>query len=111
MEMKEYQTESDGVAVYPEKGDFIGLTYTVLGLAGEAGEVANLFKKAIRDNGCTVPADMREKMIMELGDVLWYLSQTATELGVSLETVALLNREKLEDRKARGRLKGSGDRR
>ena len=47
-------------------------------------------------------------MLKELGDVLWYVANTATELGVSLQYVAELNVEKLRDRQKRGVLHGSG---
>ena len=48
-------------------------------------------------------------MAKELGDVLWYVAQIATELGTDLETVARVNIMKLGDRKERGVLGGSGD--
>jgi len=47
----------------------------------------------------------------ELGDVLWYLAQLATELGLNLEEVAKKNLEKIYSRKKRGKIKGSGDKR
>ena len=62
-----------------------------LGMAGEAGEVADLVKKAIYHNA---PLD-REKLILEAGDVLWYVAYLADALGVPLSRIAEANREKL----------------
>ena len=84
------------------KGNVI---YFALGLNGEAGEVGELFKKAIRD-GHKVDKD---NTIKELGDVLWYLSQLAQAVGSSLEEVADVNIDKLQDRKKRDVIGGSGD--
>ena len=47
----------------------------------------------------------------ELGDVLWYVANVAHEIGVSLETVARANVNKLNDRKVRGKISGNGDER
>lgn len=82
------------------------LAYLGLGLTGEAGEVADKLKKWIRDE----EADW-ESVVDELGDVLWYVAQIAGYLGYDLSEVALRNIKKLEDRKARGVLGGSGDNR
>ena len=73
----------------------------VLGLNGEAGEIANKLKKHIRKGS----AIDREALIDELGDVLWYSALLADELGVSLETVAQLNIEKLAKRQQENKLK------
>lgn len=80
----------------------------VLGLGEEAGEVLGLIKKRIR--GDNDPA-FQEKVLKELGDTLWYLSQVAKDCGFSLQDVAMTNLQKLEDRFQRGVLKGSGDNR
>ena len=79
--------------------------------AGEAGEVAEHAKKAIRDDAGTVTDERRAAMAKELGDVLWYVSQLASELGLALEDVAQGNIEKLLSRQRRGVLSGSGDER
>jgi NTP pyrophosphatase (non-canonical NTP hydrolase) len=85
------------------------LTYPALGLAGEAGEVAEHAKKAIRDDGGVVTEERRRAMAKELGDVLWYVSQLASEVGLELEEIARANLEKLLSRQRRGVLSGSGD--
>jgi NTP pyrophosphatase (non-canonical NTP hydrolase) len=73
--------------------------------------VAEHAKKAIRDDGATVTDERRSAMAKELGDVLWYVSQLASELGLELEDVAQANLDKLLSRQRRGVLSGSGDER
>jgi NTP pyrophosphatase (non-canonical NTP hydrolase) len=87
------------------------LAYPALGLAGEAGEVAEHAKKAIRDDAGVVTEERRRAMAKELGDVLWYVSQLASELGLELDEIARANLEKLLSRQRRGVLSGSGDER
>ena len=108
MELSEYQQLSRRTAAYPRAA---WLAYPALGLAGEAGEVAEHAKKAIRDDGGTVGDERRAAMAKELGDVLWYVAQISTELGLDLEDVARANLEKLSSRQRRGVLSGSGDER
>jgi NTP pyrophosphatase (non-canonical NTP hydrolase) len=83
----------------------------LLGLVGETGEVADKFKKIYRDNNGIMSAEQLKEMEKELGDVLWYVSTVAAYLGLSLDGIAELNLQKLEDRKNRGKLSGSGDNR
>ncbi len=109
MTFEEYQKKSKTTAIYPNQGN--NFTYTVLGLVGEAGEVAEKLKKIIRDDGGNITDDKREEIKKELGDVLWYLAQASTELGLSLDDIASANIEKLFSRKSRGVLSGSGDNR
>jgi NTP pyrophosphatase (non-canonical NTP hydrolase) len=108
MELSEYQQLSRRTAEYPRDA---WLAYPALGLAGEAGEVAEHAKKAIRDDGGTISDERRAAMAKELGDVLWYVAQLASELGLALEDVARENLEKLGSRQRRGVLSGSGDER
>jgi NTP pyrophosphatase (non-canonical NTP hydrolase) len=106
MELSDYQRLSRRTAEYPREA---WLAYPALGLAGEAGEVAEHVKKAIRDDGGQVDEERRAAMSKELGDVLWYVAQLATELGLDLEAVAQGNLDKLLSRQQRGVLSGSGD--
>lgn len=85
------------------------IVYPTLGLTNEAGEVAGKVKKIFRDRGGVVTDDDREALTLELGDVLWYLAELCTQLGISLEDVASSNVRKLQDRAARGTLTGEGD--
>jgi NTP pyrophosphatase (non-canonical NTP hydrolase) len=106
MELSDYQRQSRRTAEYPREA---WLAYPALGLAGEAGEVAEHAKKAIRDDGGTVGEQRRAAMSKELGDVLWYVAQLATELDLDLDQIATQNLEKLFSRQARGVLSGDGD--
>jgi len=112
MRLSDYQRGATETAVYPEQGNVGGLMYAALGLAGEAGEIANKVKKVFRDGATDSPDKRAERMLelqKELGDVLWYVAALATELGCDLDAVARGNLQKLQSRKARGVLGGSGD--
>jgi NTP pyrophosphatase (non-canonical NTP hydrolase) len=106
VELSQYQRLSRRTAAYPREA---WLAYPALGLAGEAGEVAEHVKKAIRDDEGSVLPERRAAMAKELGDVLWYLAQLATELELDLDEVAQMNLDKLRSRQERGVLAGSGD--
>ena len=107
MQLSDYQRRSRVTAVYPGAGD--NLTYPALGLCGEAGECAEKVKKAIRDDGGVLSDERRAALAAELGDVLWYVAQLATEAGLDLEELAEANLEKLASRQRRSVLHGSGD--
>lgn len=109
MNFEEYQEKSRKTAKYPDAGK--NYIYPTLGLAGEAGEVAEKIKKVMRDKGGVVDDATREDIKKELGDVLWYITQLGTELGISLDDVAESNIKKLYDRMDRGVLGGNGDNR
>jgi len=109
MNFEEYQEKSRRTALYPNVGE--NFVYPTLGLAGEAGEVAEKIKKVIRDKNGVIDDETREGIKKELGDVLWYVSQISSELGLSLGEVADFNIKKLYDRMERGKLHGEGDNR
>jgi len=109
MTFEEYQKLSRETAIYPNIGK--NFVYPTLGLAGEAGEVLEKVKKILRDNNGVADEERKKELTKELGDVLWYLSQIATELGLSLEEVASLNIEKLRSRHERNMIQGNGDNR
>ena len=108
MTLEEYQNTASQTALYADRYKII---YPVLGLCGEAGEVAEKVKKLLRDNAGVLSDEKREEIKKELGDVLWYLAALSTDLGLSLEDVAQANVDKLLSRQARGTIKGSGDNR
>jgi len=108
MTFTDYQITSSATAVYPAVNPII---YCALGLFGETGEVAEKIKKVLRDNNGEFDADTVAAIKLELGDVLWYLAQLATELGLSLDAIAKANIQKTQDRQKRGQLGGSGDNR
>ena len=93
---EEYQSKAKETAIYPKR--LQNLEYPTLGLAGEAGEVANIVKKIQRDFGGELNEEIRAKLKDELGDVLWYISACADELGLTLEQIAEFNVEKLAAR-------------
>lgn len=106
--LNEYQKQAASTALYPGTGEILGLSYTTLGLAGEAGEVANKVKKVIRGDKI-LDIQAKEQVAKELGGVLWYLAATASELGMSLEEVGAMNLCQLASRQARGSIRGDGD--
>ena len=109
MRFSEYQRLSRATAVYPDLDN--NIVYPALGLCGEAGETAEKVKKAIRDDGGTLTEERREAIAAELGDVLWYAAQLATEADLDLEEIAQANLDKLASRQRRSVLHGSGDER
>ncbi len=109
MNFEEYQKLSRKTAIYPDKDN--NFVYVTLGLVGEACEVAEKIKKIFRDNNGILDEERKKVLKKELGDVLWYLAQLSTELGLSLDDIAKFNIEKLSSRKERGTLHGDGDNR
>ena len=101
MTLSSYQKAAAGTAIYPTQH---AITYPALGLAGEAGEVANKVKKIIRDGKMDKPA-----LVAEIGDCLWYIAALCRDLNVDMEVVAKSNLDKLYNRKQKGTLQGSGD--
>lgn len=85
------------------------IVYPTLGLVNEAGELAGKVKKIFRDKDGVISEVDREALKYELGDVLWYLTQICTELGLTLEQVAAANIEKLSSRLERNQIHGEGD--
>ena len=111
-----YQKSAKATAIYPR--DY-SIVYPAIGLAGEAGEVANKVKKLLRDNPDMstdshlpiLPDDVKKNIGDEIGDVLWYCAVLADDLGQSLSEIANRNLEKLANRQKLGKLHGSGDKR
>src|ERR1700686_5131663 len=102
----EYDLRSQRRAIYPNVGD--NILYPVLGVCGEAGELAEKLKKCLRDKDGQVLGEDHRLIVKEVGDVLWYLAAVCRELGVSLEHAARMNLEKVDGRHGRGTLHGSG---
>ncbi len=102
-QMNDYQRAAVSTAIYKQEHAVI---YPALGLAAEAGEVANKVKKILRDGEFD-----RKAIADEIGDCLWYIAALCRDLNVSMNDVARSNLSKLEDRKKRGVISGSGDNR
>src|SRR6266566_4292413 len=105
MDFETYQAEARKTAIYPKAHV---LVYPALGLAGEAGEFANKVKKILRGDATL---QTRQGLLDELGDIMWYLSNSASDLDTNLNDVALNNIQKLKSRMERDQIKGSGDNR
>lgn len=109
MEFNAYQVGAKTTAIYPKES---AVEYLTLGLASEAGEVADKVKKHIRDSdGDYTDSVFRSAISKEIGDVLWYAAVLAWELGIDLNDIAKQNIDKLFDRYDRNVIRGSGDER
>lgn len=115
MTLDEYQTEATELAFYSTS-----VLYPTLGLAGEAGEVADKIKKLMRDSDIDFTADNpadeigymeKRNIALEVGDIIWYCANLLNDIDYSLEEAALMNLEKLKDRRDRNVMSGSGDHR
>lgn len=109
MNVDDYQAAALTTAIYPNRGT--NFVYPVLGMVGEAGEVAEKVKKVIRDGGGVLTDPDREKIALELSDVAWYVAVLAAELDYNLSEIFQMNLDKLASRAQRGVLSGSGDNR
>lgn len=106
----EYQERASETSIFPDElPEWLdaGVVYTAMGLAGEAGEVLEKVKKAIREDDKEYIEEAKD----ELGDTTWYASQFAEETGEQLSDIMQDNLDKLEDRKDRDVLEGQGDNR
>ena len=99
-----YQMQAKKFAIYPEH---MKVVYPALGLAGEAGEVADKVKKIYRDD--RTDARFLAEIAKEIGDVMWYCAALANDLGFDLQQIAEMNIYKLKSRRATGKITGSGD--
>lgn len=109
MDLNTFQKKATETAVFD---DTKAIEYLALGLAGEAGEVANKCKKIVRgDSNYQNPDYVKAILVGELGDVLWYLAVMADHLGISLDDVGKDNIDKIMRRKLNGTTKGDGDER
>lgn len=116
IQFDDYIVATEDTALYPDatQGTPAALMYVALGLAGEVGEIANKIKKIQRgdfENNQQGYDDCIDAIRKEIGDVTWYLARLCAELNLSWGLIAHDNLEKLQDRKKRGVIKGSGDKR
>ena len=102
MELNEYQQLASR-SMLPQCRN---INYLGLGLAGETGELCDKLKRIIRGDG-----KIDDGILLECGDLLWYLSQLVSFFHADLDTVARMNIEKLDARMAKNTIKGKGDKR
>jgi NTP pyrophosphatase (non-canonical NTP hydrolase) len=103
---KEYQDFTHSTAIYPDNK---AVEYLTLGLVSEAGEVAGVIKKSIRDH--TYFLEVKDKLKKEMGDVMWYIAQILYHYDLDFDEVLKANMEKLKSRQERDKLTGDGDER
>ena len=111
MTFDDYQAAAKRTAVYPADHS---VTYPLIGLIGEVGELANKYKKFLRGDYVGKADEWHAKradLAAEIGDIQWYIAALCSDLGVSISDVAEGNIAKLRDRQRRGAIKGSGDER
>lgn len=108
MTLNDYQKEALSTAVY---GSGSKIIYPTLGLAGEAGEVADKVKKVLRDNNGEFDEWRKLQIAAEIGDVLWYIAALTNDLGYTMEDIAKLNLGKLKSRRENNTIHGDGDNR
>jgi NTP pyrophosphatase (non-canonical NTP hydrolase) len=106
--LEKYQMFVRSTKVYDRE---YSLVYPILGLANEAGEVAGKLKKIMRDDAGQLSTERFDELVAELGDVLWYVTAVADDLGITVSDIFYANYLKLNDRASRGMIKGSGDNR
>lgn len=110
MTFDEYQKVSLTTAVHHPNQE-MDRSIFAMGIAGEAGEVIEKWKKIVAYRDGVVTAEDLQELSKELGDVLWYIALFAHELGLSFDDIAQQNVDKLASRKARDTIKGQGDNR
>ena len=109
MNLNEYQTLARRTASPKDKKDEV--YHLLLGLVGEAGEIAEKAKKLVRDQGADFSKFDTDDLKKELGDVLWFVALLADYFDITLEEVGDANIKKLASRLERGVIGGSGDNR
>jgi NTP pyrophosphatase (non-canonical NTP hydrolase) len=110
MTFDEYQKQALTTAI-KNPDPLMDKTIWAMGVAGEAGEVIEKWKKIVAYRGGEISQDDRAELSKELGDVIWYIAVLADSLGLSFDEVMQQNVKKLQDRQKRDVLKGAGDNR
>ena len=105
MEAKEYEKFMSTSKVYED----LPIIYPALGLNGEAGEVADKVKKVLRDNNGIFEEKIKQDILKELADTLWYIWATADDMGYTLSDVFETGIKKVKERQETNTVHGSGD--
>ncbi|MDQ5932640.1 MAG: hypothetical protein QG649_725 [Patescibacteria group bacterium] len=114
MQLSDYSAQAISTDLYNMEGqpiDSHAMLEKVFGLVGEAGEVAEKFKKILRDKDGKATDEDKKELMKELGDVLWYINSVGMYLGYTLDEIAQANLDKVLSRRERGMTMGSGDNR
>lgn len=109
MLLNEYQAEA--AVTSGQKVGYVRLLYSAAKLSGEAGEVSEKIAKAYRDDDSVITEERSQAVLLELGDVMWYVADIAKRMGYTLEEVARANIAKIRSRQERGTMHGDGDNR
>ena len=107
--LEQYEELMQTSKIYPV--DKLPITYPILGLNGEAGEAAEKVKKCWRDNGGIFTNEIKEAILSELADVLWYIWAAADDMGYTLDDVFFTSMKKVKERQETNTMHGSGDNR
>jgi NTP pyrophosphatase (non-canonical NTP hydrolase) len=110
MTLNEYQ---EIAAIFNVVSDEKKQTHAICGLVEEVGELCGKLKRKARGDFDSIDGEIQHirDLKQEIGDVAWYLADVCSAWGFSLEEVCIANIEKLEDRRVRGKIQGSGDQR
>ncbi len=111
MTFDEYQKQALITALEGDPTALMSRTIYAMGVAGEAGEVVEKWKKIVAYKDGQVSDEDLAELAKELGDVVWYIAVMAHSLGLSFDDIMARNVEKLKSRKARGVITGQGDNR
>ena len=107
MGIKEYEDIMSTSKVY----NSLPIIYPILGMNGEAGEAAEKVKKCLRDNNGVFGGQIKQDILKELADVLWYIWAAADDMGYTLEDVMKTGIKKVKERQETNTVHGSGDNR
>jgi NTP pyrophosphatase (non-canonical NTP hydrolase) len=110
MNFDEYQKQALKTA-HQNPNSLMDKTIWAMGVAGEAGEVIEKWKKIVAYKNGRISQEDKAELAKELGDVVWYVAVLAHSLGLSFEQIMASNIKKLADRQKRNVIKGAGDNR
>lgn len=111
MTFDEYQKQAVTTAIKSSDDPLLQNSIWVMGIAGEAGEIVEKWKKAVAYRDGNFSDEEFADFKKEFADVIWYIAVLADSLGLSLDEMMEQNLAKLADRKKRGVQRGSGDNR
>lgn len=111
MTFDEYQKQAITTAIQTYDDPQMQNSIWVMGIAGEAGEIIEKWKKALAYRNGSFSDEEFADFKKEFADVIWYIAVLCESLGLSLDEIMQQNLAKLADRKARGVQRGSGDNR